>query len=70
MLDRLFPEDRPRLVARLAELTAPGSRLHLVARADEAMARPLRFTLVDVNRIRFEPRVAAPLPRPTATTVS
>jgi len=64
VLDRLFPEHRPRLVERLAELTAPGARLHLVTRADDTLARPLRFTLLDVNRFRYEPAGTAPLPRP------
>lgn len=63
-LDRLFPEDRPRLIQRLAELTAPGARLHLIVRADDALGRPLRFTLVDLNRIRYESTAGAPLPRP------
>lgn len=63
-LDRLFPEDRPRLVSRLAELTAPGARLHLMVRSEDGAARPLRFTLLDVNRIRYEPGLAGPLPRP------
>lgn len=63
-LDRLFPEDRPRLVERLAELTAPGARLHLIVRADEPVSRPLRFTLIELNRIRYEPTAGAPLPRP------
>ena len=63
-LDRLFPEDRPRLVESLATLTAPGTRLHLITRADEALARPLRFTLVDTNRIRYEGTSGASLPRP------
>ena len=63
-LDRLFPEDRLRLVEGLAGVTAPGARMHLIARADDALARPLRFTLVDLNRIRYEPMAGAPLPKP------
>ncbi len=46
------------------ERTAPDARLHLVVRADDTLARPLRFTLLDVNKFRYEPTVAAPLPRP------
>lgn len=64
IVDRLFPEDRGHLVRRLAEITAPKARLHLVVRSEDTTARPLRFTLLDVNRIRFEPLSSAPLPRP------
>ncbi len=64
IVDRLFPEDRAQLVQRLAEVTAPRARLHLVVRSEDTTARPLRFTLLDVNRIRFEPLSSAPLPRP------
>ena len=64
VLDRLFPEDRPRVLERLAELTGPGARLHMVVRSDDTLAYPLRFRLLDVNRIRYEPTVPTPLPRP------
>ncbi len=64
IVDRLFPEHRLTLVARLAELTAPRARLHLVVRSEEASARALRFTLLDLNRIRFEPLPMPPTPRP------
>jgi hypothetical protein len=64
ILDRLSAEERARLVERLAELTAPGARLHVVVRAsDQAPGRPLRFSVLDVDRIRFEPTSAASLPR-------
>ncbi len=63
-LDRLYAEDRARLVERLADLTAPGARLHLITRAEDALAHPLRFTLVELNRIRYEPTAGPPLPRP------
>ena len=64
VLDRLFPEDRRHLVECLAKLTAPNARLHAVVRPEDPLARPLRFTLLDVNRVRYEPIVAVPLPRP------
>jgi hypothetical protein len=64
VLDRLFPEDRPRVLERLVELTGPGARLHMVVRADDTLAYPLRFKLLDVNRIRYEPTIPTPLPRP------
>ncbi len=64
-LDRLFAEDRPRLIESLALLTAPGARLHLITRgSDDTLARPLRFTLVDLNRLRYESTAGAPLPKP------
>lgn len=56
VLDRLFPEDRPRLVSRLAEVTASRARLHVVVDAgEEPTTDPLRFTLLDVDRLRYEP---------------
>ncbi len=64
VVDRLFPEDRLRLVARLAEVTAPRARLHMVVRSDDAAPRPLRFTLLDINRNRFEPLPTPATPRP------
>lgn len=56
ILDRLFPEDRRRLVDRLIEVSAPDARLHLVTEAaDRSMTQPRRFSLLDADRIRFEP---------------
>ena len=64
VLDRLSTEERTTLVKRLAELTAPGARLHLVVRAaDHAPANPLRFSLVGTDRMRFEPTATTTLPR-------
>lgn len=55
MLDRLPPEERPRLVERLAAVSALNARLHVVVEASERpTARPLRFTLLDVDRVRYE----------------
>ncbi len=64
VIDRLFPEDRLRLVRRLAEVSAPRARLHLVVRSEEAVSRALRFTLLDTNRIRYEPLPTPAVPRP------
>jgi hypothetical protein len=59
VLDRLPKEDRPALVARLAEVTARNARLHIVSDVSERRAlQPLRFTLLDVDRLRCE--VAGP----------
>lgn len=55
ILDRLFPEERPRLVQRLAEITAPGARLHVVIDASESSGvRPHRFALLDTGRVQCE----------------
>lgn len=63
ILDRIWPEERPPLVRRLAELTAPGARLYAAVNASgEPVAPPLRFTLLALDRIRQE---AMGPPRPT-----
>jgi hypothetical protein len=63
ILDRLFPEARSRLVQWLTDITAPETRIHAVVRASEhAISRPLRFTLMDVGRIRYETAGTARLP--------
>lgn len=54
--DRLSPAERTRLMERLAEVSAPNARLHLVVRAEEgARNGALRFALLDVDRMRCEP---------------
>ena len=62
-LDRLFPEARSRLVQWLINITAPTTRVHAVVRSSEdAIWRPLRFTLLDLGRIRYETASTARLP--------
>jgi hypothetical protein len=52
LLDRLAPEERPLLIRRLAEVTAPGARLSVVVDASgDPVAYPLRFTLLDFDRV-------------------
>jgi hypothetical protein len=64
ILDRLFPDDRSDLVRWLADNTAPGARVHVVVRASEdAIACALRFTVVDVGHIRYEPAGTSRLPQ-------
>jgi hypothetical protein len=60
--DRLLPEDRHPVVRRLAEVSAPGARLHLVVSgADQGKATHLRCTLLDTDRVLYEPiRAASP----------
>jgi hypothetical protein len=56
VLDRLSPKDRPILVRRLVDITASDAWLHLLtSTVDSQVVRPLRFSLVDLDRIRFEP---------------
>lgn len=55
-LDRLYPPERPLLMERLVEVSAPDARLHAVFRATDTEATPpLRFVLLDVDRVRCEP---------------
>jgi hypothetical protein len=52
LVDRLEPEERPQVMQRLAEVTAPGARLYTVVdTSGAATTRPLRFTLVDLGRV-------------------
>jgi hypothetical protein len=71
VLDRLDKGERAGLVQRLAEVTAKDARLHMVVDASPAtgatgrMVEPVRFTLLDIDRVRCEPTGPAhPAPRP------
>lgn len=56
ILDRIDPPQRLTLMARLAELTAPTARLYAVVDTSGATTtRPLRSTLIDVNRVSMQP---------------
>lgn len=56
VLDWVDPKQRPHLVERMAELTSSDARLYLVINeAGAAVRRPLRFALLDTDRMRFEP---------------
>lgn len=67
ILDQVEPEERAGVIARLVELTAPDARLHLIVNAGrEGLRYPLRFALLDLDRISYEQAgrplaVAAPL---------
>lgn len=64
-LDRLFPPERPRLMERLVDVSAPGARLHAVFRASDTATSPqLRFVLLDLDRLRCEPTGPARSPGP------
>lgn len=62
-MDRLEDgEERADLVRRLAGMVAPGGRVHLLVRSSEsAPTRPLRFCLLDRDRMFYEP-VGPPRP--------
>jgi hypothetical protein len=63
ILDRLFADDRPHLVEWLAGVTAPNARHHVLVRASyDTVMRPLRFTLLDIDRIQYEPTSTTMLP--------
>jgi hypothetical protein len=65
VFDRVAPEERPRLVERLAAITAPDARVHVIVEsAAEALRQPLRFTLLDVDRMAYEPTGRPLLPQP------
>jgi hypothetical protein len=55
VLDRIVPEERPRLIGRLAELTAADARLYVVVdTSHEAAGSPHSFALLNVDRMRYE----------------
>ena len=65
LLDRIFPEERPRLVQRLAELSSADARLHVMTESSgKPTTQPMRFSLVGVDRIRYEPTGPARPARP------
>ncbi len=56
VLDRLPPEGRGGFVTRLAQVAAPGARMHLVARSSaEAPRSPIRFVPLEGGRLRQAP---------------
>jgi hypothetical protein len=60
VFDRLLPEYHAPLVARLADITTPTARLHVMAHSGEGpTTRPLRFALLGRDRMRYEPLGAA-----------
>jgi hypothetical protein len=52
-LDRLLPEYHAPLIDRLAGVTAPDARLHMVVWG-ETTERPHRFALLDLERMSYE----------------
>ena len=63
----LDPEERAAATARLAEITAPGARIHLIVDGTgAATVQPLEYTLVATGRVAEQPvgppqRVSHPL---------
>lgn len=65
VLDRLGPHDRTALIERLALVTAPGARLYAVVDATGApTSRPVRSTIVGLDRVSVEPIGPAAPARP------
>ncbi len=55
VLDQVEPDERAVVIAKLAELTAPDARLHLIVNAGrEGVRHPLRFALLDNDRICYQ----------------
>lgn len=55
-LDRMEREQRPRVIDRLVEITAPGARLYVLTDLSESpTTRPLRFALLDSGRVAQQP---------------
>jgi hypothetical protein len=60
VLNHVPPEDRPRLIERLVEIGAPNARIFVVVESsDTHSVRRLNFSILDVDRMRYEP-VGAP----------
>jgi hypothetical protein len=55
LLDRIWPEERPAFMEELDRVTLPGARLYAVVdTSGRQTAPPLRFTLLDVDRVLEE----------------
>lgn len=62
LLDRVGREERPEVVKRLVALAGPGARIHLITdMSGDALAHPLRFTLMDDQHVLQE-AVSPPVP--------
>lgn len=62
LLDRLPPAERPPLIRRLDQLTTADARIYLLVDASgEPTAPPLRFSLLELDRVSQEP-VGPPTP--------
>jgi hypothetical protein len=65
ILDRITPEERRRLLARVTQVSAPNARMFVgVDASGSPMAQPLKYTLLDVDRLRCEPTGPARPARP------
>jgi hypothetical protein len=63
ILDQLPPEDRPRLVERLVEICSTDARLYVIVEgASDGPRQSLRFAILDVDRMRYEPTGAPMMP--------
>jgi hypothetical protein len=65
ILDRISPEERRRLMTRLTQVSSADARLFVgVDASGTPMAQPLRYTLLDVDRLRCDPTGPARPARP------
>jgi hypothetical protein len=65
ILDRISPEERRRLMVRLTQVSSIDARMFVgVDASGSAMSQPLRYTLLDVDRLRCEPTGPARPARP------
>jgi hypothetical protein len=56
LLDRIADSQREAVVRRLAELAAPGARIHvLVDASDQPEVRQFRFAVLEEDKLRYEP---------------
>jgi hypothetical protein len=56
LLDRIAASQREAVVRRLAELSAPRARIHvLVEASDQAEVRQFRFAVLEEDKVRYEP---------------
>ena len=65
ILDRITPEERRRLIARVAQVSAEDARLFVgVDNSGNPTTQPLKYTLLDADRLRYEPTGPARPSRP------
>jgi hypothetical protein len=65
VLERISPEERRRLMARLTQVSSSDARMFVgVDASGSPMSQPLRYTLLDVDRLRCEPTGPARPARP------
>jgi hypothetical protein len=65
VLDRISPEERRRLLTRVTQLTSTDARMFVgVDASGSPMTQPLKYTLLDKDKLRYEPTGPARPARP------